>query len=148
MKAIVSTIKDMLILSVFLLPAVLAPMEAKAASLADAAGFAQATGVSCNQQKISKTEITMDRQAGRVSKLSMTKDCKYPIYDLQGDLEDLNYSSKDGQIIWTTGEIGKRLVFIEPRDVDHGYTCGFVCKDTTGNIVGINPSYKKILKRK
>ena len=63
MKAIVSIIKDMLMWSVFLLPAVVAPMEAKASSLVDTVIFVQMTGVSCNHQKISKTEIAMDQPA-------------------------------------------------------------------------------------
>lgn len=143
---VVNMIKDGLTMSVFLIPAIMAPYEADAASLADAAGYAQATGISCSQQKASPAMIAMDRQAKRISKLAMTKDCKYVVYDLDGELDDLNYSSKDGSIIWQPGDLMTRIGYLEASDVGRGYTCEFVCKDTSGNIVGIHPAYKKSAK--
>lgn len=143
-----NAVRDMLLMSVFLLPAFMAPLEAKAGSLADPAGFAQATGISCQQQKASIAAIKAEQKAGRIAKISMTKDCKYPVYDLQGDLDDINYTSHDGSVMWQAGDLLTRIGYLDPVDVGRGYTCEFVCKDTAGNIVGINPSFKKLGKRR
>ncbi len=76
-----SFFKNILIMSLFMITSIMAPLEAKSASLADAAGFAAVTGQACDQQKASPSAIAIDRKANRIAKIRMTKDCKYPVYD-------------------------------------------------------------------
>jgi hypothetical protein len=77
--------------------------------------------------------------------IGKSADGKYPVYKLEGDLTDINYFS--GNTSWQSGDLLTRMVFLEPQDVNHGkYFCEFICKDGFQNVVGINPSFKKLLK--
>ncbi len=68
---------------------------------------------------------------------------KYPVYDVQGDLTDINYFS--GDYVFRSGELMNRLKFIQKQDVNaNGYECEFICKDRAGNVVGINPAFKHL----
>lgn len=69
-----------------------------------------------------------------------TADGEYPIYELEGELNDLNYRSPG--LIWTPTDLLSRMVYLRPQDVDHGYTCDWVCKDSANHIVGLNPQRK------
>lgn len=77
-----------------------------------------------------------------VNVIGSTKDGKYPIYDLSGELLDVNYRSSRS-IIYQPDDLVGRVNFIDMKDVDHGYTCDFVCKDKEGHIVGLNPQRAK-----
>lgn len=75
-----------------------------------------------------------------------TVDGKYPIYDLQGDLTDVNYFS--GNTVYTSGDLLPKMQFVDPQDMNaHGYACGFVCKDREGRTVGLSPAYKQFLEK-
>lgn len=66
---------------------------------------------------------------------------KYPVYDLDGDLTDVNYFS--GNYVFRSGELLDRMDFVQQADVNrNGYECEFICKDGAGNVVGINPAYR------
>lgn len=107
------------------------------------------TGVPCQAQQPSAQSLLMDRKKGRVPVIGQTKDCKYPVYDLKGDLNDLTYFSRDGDTVWPPGVLLGRMVFLDPSDLKTGaYQCDYVCKDKAGRIVGMNPSYKSSLKKK
>jgi hypothetical protein len=69
-----------------------------------------------------------------------TADGKYPIYELEGDVNALSYFSPG--LVWTPNDLLTRLAYLEPADVDHGYTCDWVCKDSANHIVGLNPGRK------
>lgn len=70
-----------------------------------------------------------------------TADGKYPIYELEGDVDDLRYMAPGG-VIWMPMDLLNRMVYLEPADVDHGYTCDWVCKDNANHIVGLHPGRK------
>lgn len=74
----------------------------------------------------------------------ITADGKYPVYYLDGGLDDINYFTGDGEYVFRSGELLGRLIFIEEQDVGKGYDCEYICKDKKGGIVGINPSYKAL----
>lgn len=70
---------------------------------------------------------------------------KYPVYDLQGDLTDLSYFS--GDYVFQSGDLFSRMKDIRPEDVNHnGYECEFICKDSQGDVVGLNPQFRHIAK--
>lgn len=69
-----------------------------------------------------------------------TADGKYPIYELEGELNDTGYFSSG--VKWTANDLQSRLAYIAPEDVDHGYSCDWVCKDSANHIVGLNPGRK------
>lgn len=69
-----------------------------------------------------------------------TADGKYPIYQLEGDVDALSYFSPG--LVWTPNDLLTKLVYVDPADVDHGYTCDWVCKDSANHIVGLNPGRK------
>ena len=74
-----------------------------------------------------------------------TADGRYNTYDLDGELDDLNYSSITGNIIYQPDDLPDRIPFISPKDTNKGvYVCEFVCKDAHGNIVGLNPQWAKL----
>lgn len=77
-----------------------------------------------------------------------TADGKYDIYDLRGDLNDLNYVSSM-HIIYQPDDLPARIKFLDPADVKAGtYVCDFICKDKVGHVVGLNPNLKKLYKVK
>jgi hypothetical protein len=82
----------------------------------------------------------------QIQVIGLTDDGKYNVYDLQGNLEDLNYiTSKD--IVFSPMDLVTRLPFINESDKDkNGYQCRFVCKDSKGRIVGLSPDQKILLK--
>ncbi len=73
--------------------------------------------------------------------IGRSQDNRYPIYDLEGDLEDLNWSSNS--ILYTSQDLINRMEFITEQDRHSGvYECGLICKDKAGHVVGLNPQYK------
>lgn len=80
--------------------------------------------------------------AEAIPTIGTTADGKYPIYQLEGELTDVNY--KSGETLWTSGDLLTRIGYVDQADVNNnGYSCGFVCKDYQGHIVGIAPVYKQ-----
>ncbi len=70
---------------------------------------------------------------------------KYPVYDLEGDLTDLTYFS--GDYVYRSGDLFSRMKDIKKEDVNHnGYVCEFICKDSQGAVVGLNPEFRHIAK--
>ena len=85
-------------------------------------------------------------KAAPIKVIGVTADGKYPIYDLVGDETDTAYRA--GSVLFTSGDLVNKLVFLAPADVDKGvYTCEFICKDQKQRTVGINPSFKFLLKK-
>lgn len=79
-----------------------------------------------------------------VKVIGKSDDGKYPIYDLQGDLNDLNYQTS-GNIVYQPDDLPDRMVFLSPKDATGGaYKCEFICKDAKGRVVGLNPSWAKL----
>jgi hypothetical protein len=120
-----------------------------APSLASAEGYAAATGGDvCSVQKAAAMEENKKNKK-RIPIIGMTQDCKYPVYDLKGELEDINYFSVGGTVVWKSGDLIDRIVFVKEQDLNkNGYTCSYVCKDRTGNIVGVSPTYKMLSRKK
>jgi hypothetical protein len=85
----------------------------------------------------------VESKATQIKILGKDVNGKYPVYDLDGDLTDVNYFS--GNYVFRSGELLDRVGFIEKGDVNrNGYECEFICKDKTGNVVGINPAYRNL----
>ena len=98
--------------------AVIAPMEAKAAPAAKS------------------IEVT-----------GQTADKKYPIYKIEGDYEDVKYFA-NGKA-YTSGDLFGKMKYIKKEDVNaNGYKCGFICKDSAGHTVGINPNFAFLAPKK
>jgi len=77
--------------------------------------------------------------------LGKTADGKYPVYNLQGDLEDLNYASPGK--VWQPDDLLKRMSFVEPADVKAGLVrCEWICKNRANQVVGLNPQIKWMAK--
>lgn len=75
-----------------------------------------------------------------------TADGKYPVYALEGGLEDLSYVSPRANTVYKPDDLLRRLVFLGESDTKGGqYQCEFVCKDRAGHIVGLNPQLKWML---
>lgn len=75
-----------------------------------------------------------------------TADGKYPLYVLEGDLDDLNYVSVRTNIIYQPRDLLRRMVFLAETDAkSNQYQCGFVCKDAKARIVGLNPQVRWML---
>lgn len=73
-----------------------------------------------------------------------TADGKYPIYDLKGDLADINYATSNGVVYSPDGLVG-RVEWLKPEDANTAnYRCDFVCKDKNDRVVGLNPEWKKV----
>lgn len=82
--------------------------------------------------------------ANPIAVVGKTADAKYNVYDLKGDLSDLNYASSKG-ILYQPDDLVKRMDFLKEEDANKGtYTCEFICKDKQGHVVGLNPSWKKV----
>jgi hypothetical protein len=81
-----------------------------------------------------------------ISTAGKTADGKYPIYRLQGEIDDLTYMSDN--FVYQPNELIGKMEFIKKEDVNKGvYACGYVCKDKADHIVGINPAYKWMIKK-
>jgi hypothetical protein len=78
-----------------------------------------------------------------------TADGRYPIYDIEGDLTDIAYSTSKSTI-YHPDELPERIGFISNKDAKNkaAYDCEFVCKDKAGHVVGMNPSWAKLYKMK
>lgn len=95
---------------------------------------------------ISLAQEVFAKGAPSIPIIGHTADGKYPIYQLSGALDDVNYIS--GDTLWQPDELLTRMRFLKPQDVNHGYQCDWVCKDSAGHIVGLNPANKGYLKIK
>ena len=74
-----------------------------------------------------------------------TADGKYPIYAIDGAATDITY--KAGNRLYTSGDLVGKLVFLDPKDAkSKQYNCEFLCKDKQDRTVGINPSFKFLVK--
>jgi hypothetical protein len=95
------------------------------------------------------TYILHHEQANVVSPLVVREqENKYQIYDLQGDLDDLNFHTSQG-VIYQRDELPERVNFISFKDQQSGkYQCEFICKDKKGNVVGLNPVWAKLYGKK
>ena len=79
-----------------------------------------------------------------IASAGKTSDGKYPIYDLKGDLNDLNYASSNG-VVYNPDDLIGRINWLQPEDAKGGpYACEFICKDKAGHVVGLNPAWKKV----
>lgn len=122
----------------------------KLALIAITATSAYATSIFAVAQPLNVAQANAKvQQAKKVQQsipvIGKTADGKYPVYNLEGDLTDINYFS--GNTSWRSGDLLTRMVFLDPQDVNHGkYFCEYICKDGFQNVVGINPSFKKLLK--
>lgn len=75
--------------------------------------------------------------------IGKTADQKYPVYGLEGDLDDFTFYANS--VAYNTGDLEKRMVYLEKGDVDkNGYQCEFICKDSKGHTVGLNPAYRNV----
>ncbi len=91
--------------------------------------------------------MNWQRTAAPIKVVDVTPDGKYPIYELEGAATDITY--KSGNKLYTSGDLVGRLVFLEPEDAKgKQYRCEFICKDKLGRPVGINPSFKFLIKEK
>lgn len=77
-----------------------------------------------------------------------THDGKYPIYQIDGMLNDINYGSKVDSTRYQPSDLLGHMVYLNPQDVGRGYACDFVCKDDQDHIVGLNPQVKWMEKKK
>lgn len=87
-------------------------------------------------------------KAAPIKVIGKTADGKYPVYNLEGELSDTDW--KAGGRIYTSGDLMKKLVFLDQADAfgpNHQYECEFVCVDKQKRIVGLNPNFKKLLKQ-
>lgn len=83
----------------------------------------------------------------------LSADGRYQVYRLEGELDDLNWfgwaTAIDGSrepLVYKHNDLFKGMPFLEEADArSPNYACGYVCKDRLGQIVGINPSYKKVM---
>jgi hypothetical protein len=67
----------------------------------------------------------------------------YPIYDIVGGLDDVNYHDSYSHI-FQPGDLVGLVKFASPKAVrEHKIVCGWVCKDKAGNVVGIDPVIAK-----
>jgi hypothetical protein len=73
-----------------------------------------------------------------------TEDKRYPVYDLEGAVDDVNYRSRNGTV-YQPDDLPSRLRFLRPEDAKSGkYVCSFTCQDNRGRIVGMNPTWAKV----
>lgn len=80
---------------------------------------------------------------GCVPVIGRTADQKYPVYGLEGDLQDLNYMSKQANAVYQPQDLIKRMGYVEAADTKgHGIQCEFICKNAVGQVVGLNPEVK------
>lgn len=113
-KSFKSTFAKALVLSIMVLPAFMAPQEAEARKIT-VADLIPATG--------------------------QTSDKKYYTYDLVGELDDINYFS--GDTVYQPQDLKGLMPFVQKADVNrNGYQCQIICKDRTGQVVGLNPNVK------
>jgi hypothetical protein len=79
--------------------------------------------------------------------IGKSADGKYAAYDVQGDLDDINWFS--GNTAYNGDALFKVLPMIAEDDAkSKAYQCGFICKDVKGSVVGIDPAYKWMAKKK
>lgn len=122
----------------------------KLAFLTIAAGCAFSASIFAVAQPLDVAQASAKVQQAKKAQpgipvIGKSADGKYPVYMLEGDLTDINYFS--GNTSWRSGDLLTRMVFLDPQDVNHGkYFCEYICKDGFQNVVGINPSFKKLLK--
>lgn len=77
--------------------------------------------------------------------MGKTADGKYPVYNLQGDLEDLNYASPGR--VWQPDDLLRRMTFVDAADVKAGTVrCEWICKNRANQVVGLNPQIKWMAK--
>lgn len=80
---------------------------------------------------------------GGIPVLGKTADGKYPVYNLQGDLDDLSYYSGNTQ--WQPDDLFKknRMSYVDPADVQRGLAqCEIICKNRQQQVIGLNPARK------
>lgn len=83
--------------------------------------------------------------APTIPTLGKTADGKYPVYNLQGDLEDANYASPGR--VWQPDDLLKRMVFVDAADVKAGVArCEWICKNRAQQVIGLNPQIKWMAK--
>lgn len=112
--SIKSAICKATIFSILALPAFMAPMDAEA-------------------RKVTVADL--------IPTTGKTVDQKYYTYDLQGELDDINYMS--GDTVYQPQDLKGLMPFIQRTDVNrNGYQCQIVCKDRQGHVVGLNPNVK------
>lgn len=76
-----------------------------------------------------------------------TADGKYPVYALEGELEDFNYFSPKTNTQWSADAVVYRLAFADEADRKAGrIKCEVVCKNPAGQIIGANPQRKWMVK--
>ena len=117
-----------LIASLFLSTSFIAPLEAQAADAVI---------------QVTPATIALAKKKHRIPAVGITADGKYNVWDLKGELNDINYSSLDDSLMWETSDIERMVPAINAADVGHGYVCDFVCKNNRGQIVGIAPHLKR-----
>ena len=77
--------------------------------------------------------------------IGKTADGKYPVYNLKGDLEDLNYASPGK--VWQPDDLLKRMTFVDAADVKSAYArCELICKNRADQVIGLNPQIKWMAK--
>lgn len=70
-----------------------------------------------------------------------TADGKYNVYNVTGDLDDFNF--KAGNAMYSERDVIKYLNAVDAKDVGKTVKCYTICKNAAGQVVGVNPSYKK-----
>ncbi len=84
-------------------------------------------------------------QPAQIPTTGKTADGKYPVYNLQGDLEDLNYASPGK--VWQPEDLLKRMTFVNQADIKSGEVrCEWICKNRVNQVVGLNPQIKWMAK--
>lgn len=79
-----------------------------------------------------------------VKVIGKTADGKYNVYDLDGDLNDINYRTSNS-ILFQPDDLPARMQYLSFKDAKSGaYACDFICKDKAGHTVGLSPDYAKM----
>jgi hypothetical protein len=109
-----SSIRDLLVLALFMLPGVFAASEVNAKE-------GNSKAVSHPIQIIGKTT-----------------DGKFNIYKLKGAIDAERWTA-NGRT-YDGADLAVRIPFLKKSDMP-GLTCAFVCKDSKQNVVGLNPNF-------
>lgn len=122
--------KDILIIALMMLTTVFCNIDTQAAEVAVQSAKAKPVKAISNPIKI----------------IGKTKDNKYDVYQLEGELDDINWFSNG--VSYNGGELAKRMIFIKKEDIGNGYKCGFICVDGFQNVVGLNPNMAFLYQKK